>query len=86
MGMTIEQFKGIEFVRISSFSKAQQREIWASFDPEKIIKIVRDNSLLNDCILSSDFAAWEAARLPRPSTEVKQPQPVHAIFGKLAFE
>ena len=83
MGMTVERFKGIEFIRISSLSKDQQQQVWTTFDRNKIIKIVRDQSLMNDCILYSDFIAWKA--LPPPaahaSSEVMQP-----TLGKLAFE
>lgn len=86
MRMMIEHFKGIEFVRISSLSKAQQQEVWESFDQEKIIKIIRDNSLLNDCILYSDYAAWAAARTSPKPAPVPNPQPVQTVIGKLAFE
>lgn len=83
MGMTVERFKGIEFIRISSLSKDQQQQVWTTFDRNKIIKIVRDQSLMNDCILYSDFIAWKALPAPaaQASSEVMQP-----TLGKLAFE
>lgn len=83
MGMNVERYKGIEFVRISSLPKEQQNQVWASFEREKIIKIVRDQSLLNDCILYDDFAAWQA-RSQAPAPE--QPASHNPILGKLAFE
>jgi hypothetical protein len=83
MGMNVERFKGIEFVRISSLPKEQQKQVWASFEREKIIKIVRDQSLMNDCILVHDFAAWQAQfQVPAP----EQPSGHNPILGKLAFE
>lgn len=85
--MNIERFKGIEFVRISSMPKEQQKKIWESFEREKIIKIVNGQSLLNDCILYSDFTAWEACQPgtapPLPSRESKT---INPAIGKLAFE
>lgn len=86
--MNVERFKGIEFVRISSMPKDQQARVWESFEREKIFKIVTDQSLLNDCILYNDFAAWEAKQ---PSKTQEQPSSNKDILfksslGKLAFE
>ena len=82
--MPIETFKGIEFVRISSMPKDQQDKIWESFQQDKIIKIIRDQSLMNDCILYHDFATWQASQptLPVPATM----QQVPTSIGKLAFD
>ena len=86
MGMNVEQFRGIQFVRISSMSKAQQEQVWDSFDQEKIIKIIKDEALMNDCILYSDYAAWQSG-LPKPSVVSEPSKPAFpAVVGKLAFE
>jgi hypothetical protein len=86
MGLTVEQFRGIQFVRISSMSKDQQEQVWNSFDRDKIIKIVKEQSLLNDCILFSDFTAWQA-NSPKPTVEHIPNQPAYqATVGKLAFK
>jgi len=83
MGLNIEQHKGIEFVRISSLPKQQQQQLWESFERDKIIKIVRDQALMNDCILYRDFAAWQAKeQAPTPN----HPTTYRAGLGKLAFE
>lgn len=85
--MNIERFKGIEFVRISSMPKEQQKKIWESFEREKIIKIVSGQSLLNDCILYSDFAAWEASQPgPAPTPYSRESTTISPSVGKLAFE
>lgn len=82
--MPIETFKGIEFVRISSMSKDQQDKIWESFQHDKIIKIVRDQSLMNDCILYHDFTTWQASQpAPLPPTSIQQ---APTTIGKLVFE
>lgn len=83
MGLNIEQYKGIEFVRISSLPKEEQQQVWQSFERNKIIKIVRDKALLNDCILYHDFTAWKAeVKAPTPD----QPRNYQVGLGKLAFK
>ncbi len=86
MGLIVEQFRGIQFVRISSMSKDQQEQVWDSFDREKIIKIVKEQSLLNDCILYTDFAAWQAAS-QKPAASITPDRPSYTpAIGKLAFK
>ncbi len=80
-----ENFKGIEFVRISSLPQEQKEKIWQSFQQDKIIKIVRDQALMNDCILYQDYLSWlnqnpAAKSSPSPASS---PQPA---FAKLAFK
>jgi hypothetical protein len=85
MGAKIEQYKGIEFVRISSMSREQQARVWESFDREKIIKIVTQESLMNDCILYSDFASWQSAQLTSRQS-APAPGSIGSSLGKLAFK
>ena len=56
-----EHFKGISFVRISSLPTEQKVKIRESFDRELIVKILRDNSLINDCIIYTDYLNWYGA-------------------------
>jgi hypothetical protein len=56
--MRIENYKGIEFVRISAMPEDQQALIRATFDRSKIIKILRDTEVLHDCIQASEFQQW----------------------------
>ena len=87
MGAAIENFKGIEFVRISSMPKDQQEKVWQSFEKEKIIKIIKDQSLMNDCILVSDFSAWQSKQLAIQQHPVaRTSHPTVSRLGKLAFE
>jgi hypothetical protein len=60
----LENFKGIEFVRISSLPAEQKEKIWQSFQHDKIIKIVKDTTLLNDCILYNDYVSWLDSQRP----------------------
>lgn len=86
MRVKAENFKGIEFVRISSLPNDQKEKIWKSFQHDKIIKIVKDNALLNDCILYHDYVNWadQQRAIPTPTTEPSNPAPV--LFGKLAYK
>lgn len=53
-----EIYKGIEFVRISNLTKELSERIYASFPKEKIIKILRDEVILKDCIQYHDYQEW----------------------------
>jgi hypothetical protein len=86
----LEHFKGIEFVRISSLPEEQKEKIWQSFQQDKIIKIVRDQSLLNDCILYNDYVSWlnqnDTATLVSPAMKSKPATTKAPVFSKLAFK
>lgn len=56
--MSAETYKGIEFVRISNLPEDQKSQIRATIDHSKIIKILRDKELLNDCVQVNDYALW----------------------------
>jgi hypothetical protein len=58
MKAAVEVYKGIEFVRISSLPDDQKKMIWNSFIGQKIIKILRENELLNDCVQYTDYLDW----------------------------
>jgi hypothetical protein len=60
MRTVAENYKGIEFVRISSLPENQKNLFWRSFDKNKIIKILKSDSLLNDCIQYHDYTEWLA--------------------------
>jgi hypothetical protein len=83
-----ENYKGIEFVRISTLPEDQKQLIWTSLKRDKIIKILKSDCLLNDCIQVRDYEAWylenyktEVITLTNSSTQsLKQPE------YKLAFK
>lgn len=58
MRTNVEIYKGIEFVRISSLTEMQKPIFWQTFDKNKIIKILRNDALLNDCIQHQDYREW----------------------------
>jgi hypothetical protein len=53
-----EHYKGISFVRISMLPAEQRVKIRESFSRELIVKILRDNALINDCIVYDDYVSW----------------------------
>jgi hypothetical protein len=53
-----EQYKGISFIRISSLPVDQRAKIRKDYNRESIIKILKDNTLLNDCIVYDEYVKW----------------------------
>lgn len=70
-------YKGIEFIQVADLPKEQQATIkkWAS--RRQIIKILKDDTLLTDCIQFKDYRYWvenilhmqEVITLSKPSSE-----------------
>jgi len=58
MKVASEVYKGIEYVRISSLDTDEKSKIWKTLERDKIIKILRDNELLNDCVQYRDYVSW----------------------------
>jgi hypothetical protein len=58
MRVDSEIYKGIEYVRISNLPADQKEKISISLNTDKIIKIVKDGTLLPDCIQYSDYLIW----------------------------
>jgi hypothetical protein len=58
MTAACEEYRGIEYVRIAAMPEKQKELFWISFDKNKIIKILKNETLLNDCVLFSDYSQW----------------------------
>ena len=69
----IENYKGIEFVRISSLPEVQQKMIWTSAYRHKVIKILRGEELLNDCLPSVNYVEWYMQCYKTATTVSTQP-------------
>lgn len=63
-----EFYKGIEFIRITNLPADQKEIFLKNLSPDKVIKILKDNILINDCILYSDYVTW--FKTQRPSSVV----------------
>ena len=81
-----ENFKGIEFVRISSLPEDIRQKIWNSFQQDKIIKIVKDQDVLIDCILYKDYVSWLDQAQVRSSKPSTQASTIQDAFPKLVFK
>ena len=53
-----EQYKGIRFIRISSLPGRQKEVIRKNYSREGVIKILKEDSLINDCIVYDDYVRW----------------------------
>jgi hypothetical protein len=58
MKLQAENYKGIEFVRLSSLPEDQKQKIETTFNKNQIIKILKDSELLKDCIQYTDYNEW----------------------------
>lgn len=85
MGALSENFKGIEYIRISSLPDDQKEKIWQSFHQDKIIKIVKDKALMNDCILYNDYMDWLNQQKTVPIS-AKAEDSMPQVFSSLAFK
>lgn len=78
--MTPEIYKGIEFIRIANLPEEQKKQISATLDRTKIIKILKDKELVNDCVQTNDYKDWLSKQF------VPAPKPVQKavpVSGKL---
>ncbi|MBS1544749.1 MAG: hypothetical protein JST14_14020 [Bacteroidetes bacterium] len=71
--MRAENFRGIVYVRISNLPEDQKTQIWQSLERDKIIRIFRENTLLNDCVLYQDYLSWlEQQKVPNTGPKAEQ--------------
>ncbi len=77
-----EYYKGIKFVRISNLPKEQSEKIRIAIPKEKIIKILRDEIILRDCIQYQHYQEW--VKITYPFSTIKsttQPETITAPFA-----
>jgi len=58
MRATSENYKGIEYIRISTLPVNQRKSIYKSINHKLIINILKDNSMLNDCLQYEHYIMW----------------------------
>lgn len=58
MKAQIENYRGIEFVRLSSLPGDQKKMIRDSHFVNKTIKILRENKLITDCLPYKSYLEW----------------------------
>ncbi len=83
MRASAENFKGIKYVRISTLPVDQKNLIWKSINQNLIIKILRDDALLNDCLQYDHYVNWYEAifklDVQEKSVEIETPGRTLAI-------
>ena len=84
MRVESELYKGIEFVRVSSLPEDQKEKIKTSLSKDKLIKILKDGSLIEDCIQYADYLAWFEAHHQGVMITSSRTQPVSASFKFLS--
>jgi hypothetical protein len=55
-----EHYKGIFYVRLSTLPADQNSGIRGSHYRDRIVKIIQDDCLLNDCMIYSDYIEWSS--------------------------
>lgn len=75
-----EHYKGILYVRISALPAAERELVQKIFDKSMIVNILRENALLNDCILYPDYIKW-FKNMDKPILD----KPVEALRDKEEF-
>lgn len=58
MKVQAENYKGIEFIRISKLPEDQKTSISGTLPQDQIIRILKDSELLIDCVQYKHYEAW----------------------------
>ena len=58
MKVSAENYKGIEFIRISKLPEEQRKQIVQALPSDHIIKILREGELLTDCVQFKHYESW----------------------------
>jgi hypothetical protein len=66
-------YKGIAFVRVAELPKAQQELIVRSPVRNSLIKILKDKTLMVDCLPYAEYESWFVHEYPRLRTDNHQP-------------
>ncbi len=73
-----ENYKGIEYIQISSLPTEQQKHILKTINKKLVITILKGDTLLNDCVQYQHYLMWhetifKLAASEKPD-EVRMPQ------------
>ena len=53
-------YKGIEYIELSSLPVAEAESLKTTLTERTLIKILKDDEVLNDCVLYSTYEKWFA--------------------------
>jgi hypothetical protein len=81
-----ENFRGIEYIQISRLPVDQKNYIWESINQKLIISILKDDSLLNDCLQYQHYITWYEnifkAIGQEKALDIKVPHPTFTLVFK----
>jgi hypothetical protein len=80
MRVESELYKGIEYVRIINLPEDQKEKIKSSLPKDKLIKILMDGSLIEDCIQYADYLTWVETHHQGVMITPSRTQPASAAF------
>ena len=86
MKISSENYKGIEYIRISSLPADQKKNIYNSLNHKLIINIQKDNFLLNDCLQYQHYVTWYENVYKTMAQERTVEIPVNSPALSLAFK
>ena len=86
MKVLAENYKGIEFVRLSKLPEEQKALLVQALPSDHIIKILRENELLTDCVQFKHYDAWYCKSYKPESVESLKGQQKPANTFKLALD
>ena len=58
MRVPSESYKGIEYIRISALPVDQKKYLYQSLNQRLVINILKDNSVMNDCLQYQHYITW----------------------------
>ncbi|RLD19221.1 MAG: hypothetical protein DRI71_12145 [Bacteroidetes bacterium] len=64
-------YKGIEYIQLSSLPTAQAESLKATLTERTLIKILKDDVVLNDCVLYGSYEEWYAANTEEAVEEIR---------------
>ena len=81
MRVAAENYKGIEYVQISSLPVDQKKIIWETINRKMVILILKDELLLNDCLQYRDYTNWfdNVFKLQVVQEKVNSKTPAHSF-------
>lgn len=85
MKVLAENYKGIEFIRISKLPEEQRKQIAQALPSDNIIKILRENELLTDCVQFKHYEAWFEQQYKKSPSPAKT-EAVKSNSFKLAMD
>ena len=86
MKVLAENFKGIEFIRISKLPEEQKKQITQSLPSDHIIKILRENELLVDCVQFKHYEKWFAQHFAKQPKSNGTMNPTESKTSKVQID